>query len=471
MLHPGGTQLFDRLDIKKLAAVKTMADIFTGSNECFLVGGAVRDLVMHRPVNDLDFATNLPPDAVQLLLTRYGLPAILTGAEYGTVMTVIEDEKVEITTYRKEVYPTDSRKPVVEFGAELYDDLARRDFTINAMALDVHDGEKLIDPFFGRKDIKSRYIRPVGNVEDRFNEDPLRVLRAIRFTAVLGFDFNGAIISYILSDQAALRLSIVSRERIAVELDKILCADFSHIGLRYLVLSHLFDDMLPEFRSMLGFEQPKEWHEFDVFHHTVRTVDHVESISVMRWAALLHDIGKPRAAKFSEERGRLVFHGHQEVSEKIARRFMTELKMSNAIIDEVCEIIHYHMAAHSMAETHAAVRRFVHKLKYTDPRSVIKFGIADAIASGKPIVDRMLHYNQLLHILADIEVDHPQGVTCPISGEEIMEKFHLVPGPDVGIIKAAVVDAIVDGVVKFDDMPAVWAIAFGAMGALSEQRR
>lgn len=410
--------------------------------QCHLVGGAVRDLILGRPVKDLDFATNLPPHAVEALLEVNGLPFYRTGTEFGTTSTIIQCLPVEITTFRKDVYPTDSRKPIVEFGEHLLDDLCRRDFTINAMAYNVHT-RTLVTLSTSLADIENRVIRTVGDPVARFNEDPLRMLRAIRFVAQLGFTLETKTLDAILSCRD--RLSIISQERIAAELVKILVSPHASMGLNLLFFTSLLDNLIPEFGAMVGVEQPKEWHAFDVFEHMCRVVESVDPSPVPRLAAFFHDMGKPEAATWNEEKGRVTFFGHHDISCDIARRVMTDLKMPNDIINQVCELVRAHMTPHSMDVSMKSARRLVHKLKYANIYDLIDLASSDVIGSGVEVPERLVRYIDLISLVMAVLEEHPEGVVCPVSGDVIMKVLDMSPGPDVGIIKDRLVEGIIDG--------------------------
>src|SRR5262249_29813570 len=269
-----------------------LADAFARQScELFLVGGSVRDALLGAPhARDLDFATSATPEQSEAALRATGGKVFKIGEKFGTIGAVFGEIKVEVTTYRAEAYESGSRKPAVTFRRNLTDDLARRDFTINAMALDVHD-DTLHDPFGGRADLDHQLVRAVGNAWERFQEDPLRLLRAVRFGSRLGFEIDRETTQSVCA--AASALSTISRERVREELDKILVGSAPARGIRLLCDLGLADFSLPEVPKLRGMQQEAGRHK-DVFEHTLQVLDRTPPRLALRWAALLHDIAKPQ---------------------------------------------------------------------------------------------------------------------------------------------------------------------------------
>jgi putative nucleotidyltransferase with HDIG domain len=334
-------------------AVLEVAHIFRNHDkEVYLVGGAVRDLVRGKPAKDWDLATNAKPEEVQAMFRR----VIPTGIKHGTVTILYKGLSIETTTFRTEGSYSDGRRPdTISFTNTIEEDLSRRDFTMNALALELPD-QRLVDPYQGQKDIKDRIIRCVGDATARFSEDGLRPLRAIRFAAQLQFTIEPQTLEAIPS---ALPITArVAMERVRDEIDKILASERPSTAFRLMERTGLLSLLLPELQACRGVEQ-KGFHQFDVFDHLLLSCDAApkEKLQV-RLAALFHDIGKP-AVRAQDELGIWTFYRHEEVSEKMARSIMLRLKYPNAIIDQVCHLIAVHMFHYEDSWTDAAVRRFI----------------------------------------------------------------------------------------------------------------
>ncbi len=327
--------------------------------ELVVVGGAVRDELLGRPHADWDLATALLPELVMGQARAAGLKVIPTGLQHGTVTVILEDRPVEVTTFRSDGDYLDGRRPEsVRLGVGLHEDLARRDFTINAMALPVGGGE-LVDPFGGRADLASRLIRAVGDPLQRFAEDGLRPLRACRFAAQLGFEVDPATCAAIPARLEVARK--VAQERVFNELDKLLRGAEPDRGLRLLEGTGLLDLWLPELRPMVGCGQNRH-HCYDVWEHTLRVVDQTPADPALRWAALLHDAGKP-GTRTVDERGETHFYGHEALSLDLADALLARLKASHALRQEVAALIRHHGIHPTEAWGDPACRRFLRRLE------------------------------------------------------------------------------------------------------------
>ncbi|NTU70704.1 MAG: HDIG domain-containing protein [Coriobacteriia bacterium] len=302
----------------------------------YLVGGSVRDVVMGRACSDYDFTTPLLPDRIEAAVREAGRKPYLIGKKYGTVGFKADGRLVEVTTFRSEVYPDDTRKPNVEFLTELSGDLGRRDFTINAMAM---QAEEVIDLFGGRADIDARIIRAVGDPRERFREDPLRMLRAARFASQLDFtvehDTTAAMERY------AHRILHVARERWMIELDKLLVGDNVAYGLGVLARTGLLRFMVPELELQIGYDQNSPHHDRTLFEHTLAVVAAVEPEPALRWAALLHDIAKPFVR--AEKPDRSVYHKHDLLGAEIVERLALYLKWSKSRREAVVTLARDHL--------------------------------------------------------------------------------------------------------------------------------
>src|SRR3954465_2375239 len=334
-----------------------LAECFaSGGFQAYLVGGSVRDRLLGRPSVDYDLATDAPPDEIKRLLNALPAEHIWTvGERFGTIGAHVDGAAVEITTFRSEEYAPRSRKPTVRFGTTLDGDLARRDLTINAIAQDLRSGA-LVDPFGGERDLAAQLVRAVGNPDERFAEDPLRLLRAVRFVAQLDFRLAPETAAAI-ARQADL-LADISRERIAQEINKVLVAPRAGHGLRLLCDLGLMRHIVPELLAMRGMRQDLYRYK-DVFEHTLHVVDNAERELALRWGALLHDIAKPRT--ISHVDGETHFFGHEVVGEGMSRRILGRLRLDKPLIDKVARLVAMHQRVNNYEGdwTDGAVRRFM----------------------------------------------------------------------------------------------------------------
>ena len=302
----------------------------------YLVGGPVRDTLLGRKPKDFDFASPLVPDEIEQHVKAAGKRAYITGKRFGTVGFTVNGQFVEVTTFRSETYGK-TRKPEVEFVGSINEDLSRRDFTINAIA---QRKGKLIDPFDGQEDLSSRVIRAVGNPSVRFNEDPLRMLRAARFVAQLDFSIEEKTLASIRKN--AHKVMNVSKERWIQELDKLLIADNATKGLQVLADSDLLKFVLPELRLQVGYDQNSDWHDLTLWEHTLHTVDKTKADITLRWAALLHDVGKP-FVRTENIRGRSNYVFHDTVGTELIYGVGKRLKWSNERLHAVSELVKHHL--------------------------------------------------------------------------------------------------------------------------------
>ncbi len=323
--------------------------------ETWLVGGPVRDKLLGRPVVDLDIATDAKPSEVQALLKGWVDQLWLQGIKFGTIGARVRDERVEITTYREEWYPEDSRKPEVHFAPDIRSDLSRRDFTVNAIAVKIPSGE-VFDPTGGLQDLRKKTLRTPADPDQSFTDDPLRMLRACRFASVLGFEVSDEVVDAIR--RLRERLSIVSRERVRDELSKLLVGDRPSKGLKLMVATGLDVLVIPELPALAMEQDPIHRHK-DVLRHTFAVVDRVPPTLVARLAALFPDIGKPDTREFGPEG--VTFHHHEVVGARITEKRLKELRYPNAIIEDVRKLVFLHLRFHSyrLGWTDAAVRRYV----------------------------------------------------------------------------------------------------------------
>jgi putative nucleotidyltransferase with HDIG domain len=333
--------------------LKEIASIFASENKkAYLVGGAVRDMLRGATPGDWDIATDATPEEVIRLFKR----VIPTGIKHGTVTILYKGRSIEATTFRTESTYSDGRRPdTVRFAATIEEDLSRRDFTMNAIAVELPGG-RIVDPFGGERDIASRIIRCVGDPTERFGEDGLRPLRATRFASQLGFDFDPPTLRAI--PEALGKTAMVAVERLRDEIDKMLASEKPSIGLAFMEKTGLLALILPELASCRGIEQ-KGFHRFDVLDHLFLSCDGApKDRPIVRLAALLHDIGKPLVRALGED-GIWTFYRHEEESARLARDILTRLRYPTAKIEAVVHLIAVHMFHYEETWSDAAVRRFV----------------------------------------------------------------------------------------------------------------
>ncbi|MGE3269899.1 MAG: HDIG domain-containing metalloprotein [Chloroflexota bacterium] len=438
-----------------------------GERELYLVGGSVRDLLLGHPPTDLDFTTDARPPEIKRLLERAHADHIFAvGERFGTIGGVFGEHIVEITTYRSEAYQAGSRKPEVEFGDSLEGDLSRRDFTINAMALHAINAE-LVDPFGGQDDLSARQVRAVGTPEDRFADDPLRLMRAVRFASRLAFQIEPATRRAI--PPSADALASISRERIAQEMAKILTSRLPGLGLRLLTDLGLMRQIIPEVLAMQGMHQDASYRHKDVYEHTLQVVDQSPPRLVVRWAALLHDIAKPRTR--SVDNGVVHFIGHETLGEKMARKILQGLRLDRQTIDQVALLVAMHQRANAYEEdwTDGAVRRFVREagdcledlldLSAADVTSKRQDRQRAAGARVSALRER------IERLAAEAEIEK---LASPLDGLELMAMFGRPPGPWIKPVKEHLLAAVLDGQLAPDDKDRATEMAQAFMAAQSE---
>ena len=425
---------------------------------CFVIGGFVRDLILKRESNDIDVVVlGSGIEMATELKKTLGKGAYLSVFKnFGTAQVKYKDTEVEFVGARKESYSRDSRKPIVENGT-LEDDQNRRDFTINAMVICLNKDRfgELVDPFNGVRDIELKIIRTPLDPDITFSDDPLRMLRCIRFATRFKFSIEQCTFEALSTNKE--RISIISQERITEELNKILLTDKPSIGFMLLDKCGLLDIILPEVAALKGIETVNGKSHKDVFLHTLQVLDSVAQKSDklwLRWAALLHDIGKPATKKFDEKIG-WTFYNHNFIGEKITGRMFKRLKLPlSEDLRYVQKMVNLHMRPIALVEeeiTDSAVRRLLFEAG-DDIEDLMALCEADITSKNEEKVKR---YTQNLVIvrqkLKDIEEkDHVRNFQPPISGEEIMQTFQLKPCAQVGEIKNAIKNAILDGVIPND---------------------
>ena len=413
-------------------------------HEIALVGGPVRDAFLGRtsPLADLDFTTSAEPTQIQRLLDGWAENSWDTGIAFGTISASKNERQIEITTYRSENYNPDSRKPDVEFGSELAADLGRRDFTVNAMALILPTLE-FVDLFEGLKDLEKKILRTPFTPVQSFSDDPLRMLRAARFASQLQFSIATDVIDAMR--EMAPRLDIVSAERIREELIKIVMSNHPRVGLTVMVETGLAEYVLPEL-PLLQLEEDEHHHHKDVYEHTLKVLEQAIDLEtghepqlpgdlILRMAALLHDIGKPKTRKFESD-GRVSFHHHEVVGARMTKKRMKSLRFSNEQIDEVSQLVELHLRFHGYGTgewSDSAVRRYVRDAGPLLSR-LHKLTRADSTTRNKRRAEALQKaYDGLEQRIADLqEQEELDSIRPDLNGAQIMEILGIGPGREVG---------------------------------------
>ena len=426
--------------IKEIARILNMEGF-----QCFLVGGSVRDSIMGFTPNEYDIATNAKPEDVQRIF-KYTIP---TGIKHGTILVILDDMHVEITTFRSDGNYSDGRHPdKVEYTASIEDDLPRRDLTINAMAYNVLDGT-LIDMFDGMKDIKNKIIRSVGNPYERFTEDGLRIMRAIRFATKLNFNIEKETFEAICHSTGML--TSIAYERIREEFNGILISDNPFRGVELLRKTGILALIMPELMQGFGVSQNR-FHKYDVYYHILHTIQAVESLEteeltlLVRLAALFHDIAKPMVQKKVSKQEEPVYYNHEVVGANVAKKIMKRLKYSNAEIDFVTLLVRQHMFYYQDEWTDGAVRRFMKAVGIENIKPLLKLREADRLGSGNRKDKESKAIPKLLARIDKI-IEEENAITVKdlkINGNDLMKEFNLKPGPIVGKILNYLLDLILD---------------------------
>ena len=406
-----------------------------------LVGGPVRDAILGRLGNDLDFTTDAHPKDCEKILNKWADSVWDIGAAFGTVAGKKGEITVEVTTYRSESYDSSSRKPNVEFGKTIEGDLARRDFTINAMALELTTPEPtFIDLFNGVADLQNKLIKTPGKAEESFSDDPLRMMRAARFMSQLNFEIDPSVLVAIKS--MATRLEIISFERIRDEFIKILMSQSPRIGITVLVETGLTDYFLPEVPK-LKLEIDEHHHHKDVYEHSLTVLEQAIGLEsrldgpnlTLRLAALLHDIGKPKTKQLIAGGG-VSFHHHEVVGARMCKERMKKLRFDNHMIEDVSQLVFLHLRFHGYGSgewTDSAVRRYVRDAGplLTHLHLLTR---ADCTTRNKKKAESLAKtYDQLEERIALLmEQEELDKIRPDLSGEEIMQILGIKPSPTVG---------------------------------------
>ena len=403
------------MKIKLPKELKEFGKVFFDAGfKAYLVGGAVRDMFMKVSAHDWDIATNATPQDV-ISLFKFVVP---TGIEHGTVTVHFKGNEIEVTTFRTESGYSDGRHPdSINYAATIQEDLARRDFTMNAIAASLEDG-LIVDPYGGEQDIKKKLIRTVGNAHERFMEDGLRPIRAIRFASKLGFCIENNTYSEIFKKEIKEKTASISIERFRDEFEKIMKSQKPSVGLKLLEETGLLFMFIPEFEVCRNCVQSdyRAFHKFDVLDHLFYACDGAPSSKLnVRLAALFHDIGKPSAKKIiiekvldgkkndgsTKEIETITFYNHEAFSQKITEKIMTRLKFSNEMINNVCHLVKEHMFHYESSWSDAAVRRFIIRVKPECMEDLYDLRMADMYGMWNEKVD--IRYSASVQLLLELK--------------------------------------------------------------------
>src|SRR5690554_6115209 len=410
-----------------------LGELFAAAGyQLYLVGGSVRDAFLGRTEDvDFDFATDARPDDIQEILEGWADSVYTVGKAFGTVGAIKNGRNVEITTFRKEIYRDDSRKPHVEFSAEIDVDLARRDFTVNAMAIPFPDVTP-VDPYGGAADLAARVLRTPLEPELSFSDDPLRMLRLFRFQATLGFEPDRKAFEAV--KDMAPRLEIVSAERIRDEFSKLITAPDPGPALEGLIESGLADQFIPELSGLAMEQDPVQRHK-DVLAHTIAVVRKTSPDLVLRLAALFHDIGKPDTREFGP--GGVTFHHHEVVGARITRERLRALAYPREIVDDVSRLVFLHLRPHTLklGWTDSAVRRYVRDAGHLLDRlnALVRADVTTANQKKqRQIQEGIDELERRIAVLS--EQEELARLRAPIDGHDVMTYTGIGPGPMVGEI-------------------------------------
>ena len=437
--------------------IKELSDFTINSkSEAYIVGGYVRDYLLNTYKDDIDIDVMVIGDAVKFAekfakVKQSKLSAVYKN--FGTALLQLNDFKIEFASSRIESYHRNSRKPSVEFGS-LEEDLSRRDFTINALAVDLRNPVGIIDNYNGIDDLKSKMIRTPLEPDKTFFDDPLRIMRAFRFASKLNFAIDHVTLSSIsVNCQRLKEDEVVSQERISNEFLLILQSPKPSIGLNLMYLTGAMDVIFPEISKMAGIEQRKDYHHKDVFYHTLEVVDNIADLTDdvwLRFAALVHDIAKPKTKKFVDGIG-WTFHGHEELGARMMKKIFERMRFPKDRLEYVEKLIRLHLRPAALANqdaTDSAIRRLAAEAG-NELIDLFKLCRADITSKNLQKVKRYAsNFNFVEKRIIEVqEKDNLRNFQSPVRGEEIMSICQIEPSKLVGMLKKKIEDAILDGVI------------------------
>lgn len=441
---------------------KIIAKVATQLNvDAYVIGGFVRDIFLNRPSKDVDIVVlGNGPDFATAVATEINVQ-VNVFKSFGTAMLRFQDLEVEFVGARKESYRIDSRKPIVEDGT-LQDDQKRRDFTINAMAISLNEANygDLLDPFEGIKHLEEKIMITPLNPDETFSDDPLRMMRAIRFATQLDFKISAEALNAIKTNKK--RISIVSKERITDELNKIILAAVPSIGFKYLFDTGLLKEIFPQMCDLYGVDIIDGKGHKDNFYHTLEVLDnicHATPDLWIRWAAILHDIAKPATKRFEKNHG-WTFHGHEDKGARMVPKIFAQLKLPlNEKMKLVQKLVLLHLRPIVLAQdvvTDSAVRRLLFEAG-EDAEALMQLCYADVTTKNEYKKKKYRSNFELVQQkLKDVEErDQIRNWQPPISGQDIMDAFAIKAGKEVGIIKNQIREAILEGEIKNDRQEAI----------------
>ncbi|MEM6961835.1 MAG: HD domain-containing protein [Myxococcota bacterium] len=431
----------DRIDRAQLppGVLKLSRKLASAGYEAWIVGGCIRDLLLGRAASDWDVATNATPTQVQRCFRR----VVPTGIQHGTVTVLDGSESYEVTTFRGDGSYSDGRRPDrVHFVDQIDADLARRDYTVNAIAYDpIHD--RFADPFDGRRDLLQKTLRTVGVPTERFGEDGLRILRGARFCATLDFELESE--TEAAFEGALANFRRVSRERVRDEWLKAMKSNKPSKAFEVMRRTGILEITLPELLDQCGCEQNRH-HAFDVWTHTMRTLDLCDASPTERMAALLHDIGKPQARARSEKTGDWTFHNHESIGAQMADRWLRDYRFSSDERAQIVHLVRHHLICYTPEWSDAAVRRFLQRVGPTHIEPLLRLARADVLAKGRP-VDQELDALQELRLRIEQERSANSALNVQdlaINGKDVMRALGSRGGPEVGRALRFLLDCVVE---------------------------
>ncbi len=446
---------------KRLAKISKVISELSDETQinAFLVGGCVRDLMLNPLAESIDIDIMVEGDGIDFaekLARKINVPKIVPFKKFATAKIPFKEYEIEVASARLEKYDESSRSPSEVVMSNIEDDLLRRDFTINAMAVSLNKENfgEFFDPFNGIEDLSNKILRTPLDSDTTFSDDPLRMMRAAYFASKLSLDIDPSCLESIKNN--ADRISIVSQERKTNELFKILVTKKPSIGLNILQEAGLMEFVFPEIAVMYGLDQSNEYHHKDIFYHTLEVVDNAAQLSDkldLRLAALVHDIAKPKTRRLSKSKG-YTFYGHDDVGARMLKGISFNMKFSNSTRDYITKLTALHLRPISLAKkdvTDSAIRRLIVDAG-EEIDDLMKLCRADITTKNPKNITKYLgNFDRVEKRMNEvIEIDKLKSFQSPVRGEEIMKMFDLDPGKEVGKIKTMVEDAIINGEIKND---------------------